>query len=192
MSPLWLTRHILFNFSTCKKKRKKKAATQLSLIGCESLGCLCISAVTVWIFHYGALGHTLRRSAIFRARHPWQLGRPLSPQKCAFNWVTSNRAVKYNGGVNKTGQQGTRTTSCSRRGCAALGCSVRVDQPMSVRVLMNKITGLEVFFTRSLGECVIGYDEPFLRLHQLGEEACLWCAEITGAERSHKLCLNTY
>lgn len=39
-----------------------------------------------------------------------------------------------------------------------------------------RVGGIPVW---SFGECLIGYDEPFLRLHRLGEEACLWCAEIT-------------
>lgn len=131
----------------------------------------------LWDTHYTAL--------LPFARHPWQPGRPLCSQKCAFNWVTSNQAVKYSSGVNKTGQQGTRTTSCCHQYSTAL--SLRCWPTQICLVLMSKITGLGDF----LDVCVIGYDEPFLRL-QLGEEACLWCADITVAGRSHKQRLNTY
>lgn len=137
--------------------------------------------MVLWDTHYAAL--------LPFTQHPWQLGRPLSPQKFAFNWVTSNQGVKYSSRVNKTGQWGTRTTSCNSYHSRALS---RCWPTHISLVLMNKITGFEVFLTRSLGECVIGYDEPFLKLHQLWEEACLWCAKITGAERSHMLCLNTH
>lgn len=166
VSPLWLTRHILFNFSNT---RKNKQATPRSLIG---LWKFVYPPSPCWCFITA-----LWDSGCLSRRDPWQPGRPRSPQKCAFNWVTSYQAVKYSGGVNKTGQQGTRTQPNHCQSSVLMWL-----WPARISLFMNNITGSAVF-------CVI---EFFLRLHQLGEEACLWCVEITGAEKSHQLRLNTY
>lgn len=169
----------------CGKKKKKKSAAQLSSIGCESLGCLCVSAVTLWIFHYGALGPTLHTVLLPFSQHPWQPGRPLSPQKCTFNWVSSNQAVKYSSRFK------SRSTGDKNYKQLSLCLFVKLTVPILVwfNKQIHRVGGIPI---RSFGGCMIGYDEPFLRLHQLGEEACLWCAEITRAERSRKLRLNTY
>ena len=57
-------------------------ATQLSLIGCESLGCLCISAGAAQVFHYGAPGDTLGASTTTRSASMATREAALSTEMC--------------------------------------------------------------------------------------------------------------
>lgn len=95
------------------------------------------------------------------------------PSEVPFNWLSSTVIRQWPKalGLSKQVNEGPGRPVTSGVPVMWVSCISAVFNEQIYRV-----GGIPAW---SFGECLIGYDEPFLRLHRLGEEACLWCAEIT-------------